>query len=181
MRLACLSPCASPILSWLLACVMLLTLCAATPVPPRFEDFPAEAAWHGKHVPVVLSQKDRLYRTRLRAAGEGPVNFAGHYSLGEWGCGFECRVGAIIDLNTGHVIWLPGSVCCFRTAPGSENLKDDFDPIEYRKDSRLLRLTGIVNEEGDFLAHYYALRGGRLVHLVDVPLLHRNHPKPANH
>ena len=79
-----------------------------------------------------------------------------------------CISGAAVDLHTGRVIWLPGTVCCYMS--GQENLPDDFEPIVFRKDSRLIELSGQINETGAFATHTYVLQGGRFVHLADRPL-----------
>lgn len=47
------------------------------------------------------------YPTRILNAMSCPVNFAGHYTLVNWGQGTETKVGVIIDRNTGKVYPLP--------------------------------------------------------------------------
>lgn len=67
--------------------------------------------YNGKPSPVVLrSQADRDFRTRLRDASKEPANFAGEYSLAIWGCGTSCLMGAAVQLKTGNVFFLPGSI-----------------------------------------------------------------------
>ena len=77
-------------------------------------------------------------------------------------------MGAAIDLRTGVVSWLPGTLCCWysdeATAP------DTVEPLRYRLDSRLLVLTGRRDERNDDAGtHDYAIAGGRFMHLRDVP------------
>src|SRR5215207_9403419 len=45
------------------------------------------------------------FRTNLRSAAKGGVNFAGHYILTTWGCGTNCSQSAIIDARTGRVFF----------------------------------------------------------------------------
>lgn len=151
-----------------LALAMLVALCAATPMP-RFGSYPADAAWNGRHAPLVLaSSADRMYRTRLREGAAAHANFAGHYSLALWGCGMECIMGAAIDLHSGRVVWLPGTVCCYLSE--HDYAPDDFEPVRFRADSRLIELTGLIDEQGKALTHAYVLQGGRFVHLADRAL-----------
>jgi len=140
-----------------------------TSTPPRFGDFPALGSPPPRNAPLVLTPRDRLYRTRLRAAAAGRPNFAGHYVLVTWGCGTECLMGAAINARTGRVTFLPFATCCFGEAPeGTE------DMIAFRADSALLVLIGIRDERrADVGAHYYRIEGDRLVHLRDVPFASR--------
>ncbi len=146
------------------------TLAAAQKVPdtpPRFESYPVQASVTGRHR-LILGRADMEYRTRLRVAARQPPNFAGHYVLALWGCGMECAMGAAIDDRSGHVTWLPGTVCCWLSAPGA--MTPDAEPVRYRRDSRLLILTGLRNEhEGDWGEHYYTIDGNGFDHLLDVP------------
>jgi hypothetical protein len=41
--------------------------------------------------------------TRIKAACEGGINFAGHYTLVEWGCGTACQTGVLVDRKTGEI------------------------------------------------------------------------------
>jgi hypothetical protein len=72
-----------------------------------------------------------------------------------WGCGSACVVGAIVDARTGKIIPLP-------TVSGWKEVHDDFQGIAFRKDSRLVVLSGERNEKGDMGRHFYVLEGGRL-------------------
>ena len=138
---------------------------AAASVAPRFEDFPATAGPPARNAPLVLTPRDRQYRTRLRAAAAGRPNFAGHYVLTTWGCGTECLYGAAVNLRTGRVTFLPFATCCFSEAPeGVEEM------VAFRQDSSLLVLLGMSDDRGaDTGTHYYRIQGDRLVHLRSVP------------
>lgn len=45
----------------------------------------------------------RMYRTRIHEGAAKGVNFAGHYSIIEIGCGTSCRFAFVVDLRTGAV------------------------------------------------------------------------------
>ena len=154
-------------------CLMLPTLparaapLAPAPALPRFEDFPAGPAYAGRNH-LVLKGDDIHWRTRLRRAATQAPDFAGHYVLATWGCGMECVIGAAIDVRTGAVIWLPGTLCCWYSDNAAT--PDTVEPLRYRLDSRLLVLNGRRDErEGDDGDHYYRIEAGRFVHLRDVP------------
>src|SRR5215204_1656338 len=49
------------------------------------------------------------FRTNLRNAARGKVNFAGHYILTQWGCGTNCSQTAVIDAKDGSV-YFPGEL-----------------------------------------------------------------------
>ncbi len=83
-----------------------------------------------------------------------PVNFAGHYVLTSIGCGAGCVQVAAIDAGTGAVAWLPKTVCCWPLALT--------DPLEYRRDSRLLIVYGALNEKGSG-AHAFVFDGRRFL------------------
>ena len=157
----------------LAACLVLPAVLAwaAPPRPapalPRFEDFPAGPAYAGRNR-LVLKGDDVHWRTRLRQSVTQKPDFAGHYVLTTWGCGAECVMGAAVDVRTGTVVWLPGSLCCWYS--DEQATPDEVEPLRYRGDSRLLVLTGRRDErDGDAGTHYYAIEGNRFVHLRDVP------------
>lgn len=94
-----------------------------------------------KNVRVNLrSHKNaNMFRTNLRNAAKGGVNFAGHYILTTWGCGTNCSQSAIIDARNGRVFFpdqLEGAGFGFCELP------DDAEPVVYQADSRLLILNG---------------------------------------
>jgi hypothetical protein len=108
---------------------------------PAFRDFPAKP-FKGQPAKLqIVSAKDREYATRLHQLGGRKPNFAGHYMLVSWGCGASCVMAAAIDAESGKVTWLPFTFCCW-----------DFslsEPLEFRRDSRLLIAHGSRNESGD--------------------------------
>lgn len=120
---------------------------------PRFEEYSAKVYSGSPRPPDLSSHPDaRHYRTRLRNAAAGDVNFAGEYVLTTWGCGTTCLMGAVINAKSGAVHFLPGSICCWF------NLGDDINPIDYRLDSNLIVFTGYLNEEETMTTHYFEFR-----------------------
>ncbi|HWB31830.1 MAG TPA: hypothetical protein VG714_01525 [Acidobacteriaceae bacterium] len=71
--------------------------------PWPFQEYPTKVV-HGKA--AKISPETGLVRqhiTVIRKAMENGPNFAGHYTVAEWGCGTACGVYVIIDDLTGKV------------------------------------------------------------------------------
>ena len=136
---------------------MLLTACAHAAEIPLFRNYPADIVAVGPGAPVDLSSPNAYnYRTRLREAAAGRVNFAGHYKLTTWGCGTQCETGAMVDALTGQVTFLPFTICC-----EDWPIDSGFKRILFRKNSRLIVFSGLLNEEGTNGVHFYEFRDGR--------------------
>lgn len=130
---------------------------------PPFDEFPAGPVMDEPSAPPDLSSPNaKAFRTRLREGVRGPANFAGHYNLVRWGCGTSCVEGAVVDRLNGAVIILP-SVCC------TEHWTEKLEPIDARVDSRLLVLSGKINEDGPDVVHYYVLNGAAVHEARSVP------------
>lgn len=158
----------------------LISLCFMAPAGvraqgrvPRFRDYPVRGVYRGRPAPVVLTPDNRAFRTRLREAARRRANFAGRYVVTTWGCGTGCRLGAVVDLKTGRVHWLPQRLCCW---PYGEPPYPS--PAAFRLDSRLIVLTGARGETeregGDVGVHFYEFRGGRFRHLDTAAVGGRN-------
>ena len=132
---------------------------------PRFSDYPVRSIYKGKNVPIRLTKNDMAFRTRLRwAATHMRPNFAGHYIFTEWGCGTECRDGAVIDAKTGKVYTWDFSICCWPM-----DVPDSFQPIDVRLNSSLIVFTGMRNEkEGDVGKHFYKFANGKFIHIRSI-------------
>jgi hypothetical protein len=128
---------------------------------PAFDDYKVTDSFAGKPAKVrIVSAQDRKFATRLRELSGQKPNFAGHYSLVNWGCGASCVMTAAIDAKNGHVTWLPFTVCCWDV--------DVTEPIDFKPDSRLIVVHGSRNEEGGGV-YYYQLQpsGFTLVKAVE--------------
>lgn len=122
--------------------------------PLSFDAFPAPASFHGvPSSPVLRTAGQRLFRTRIRkAAREGP-NFAGHYTVADWGCGTACESMVVVDAETGAVYegpfgQLPNALLYYGDAlrydrDGNGNYL--YDDLSYRLNSRLLIARGCPN------------------------------------
>lgn len=145
---------------WKRIAVLLLVLSIVWPGWARAQASPSYSSyktrpWNGKRVPVkIRTGFDKSFRTRLHYAGNLAPNFAGHWVLTAWGCGTECLMGAVVDLETGHVVDFPFSVCCWGQA-----VDDKHQAIDFRKDSRLIPFRAVRNEIGALARWHYEFTG----------------------
>ena len=127
----------------------------------QFEDYRVARYQGPSRAPDLTSHPDApTYRTRIRNAAKEKPGFAGEYIIATWGCGANCLMGAAISAKTGAVVFLPGSICCWNI--------DNQDPIDYKADSKLLVLTGMIDEQDPAGTHYYEMRDGQF-HSISSP------------
>lgn len=136
----------------------------------HFEGFPVAQAerFRGKPAPVRLASREaRRYRTAIReGAREGP-NFAGHYTIVQWGCGAGCVQFAVVDAKTGAV-FMPTFYVGPRAPVEGQSGEPD-EPLQFRIDSRLLIVSGAPNEKNEGV-YRYVWDGKRLRLLSKAPL-----------
>lgn len=140
------------ILTTLLALGVMLECAYASPSVPAFNAYPAKV--ETKHTVPSLTFADaraRQYRTVIRNAAKGPIDFAGHFILATWGCGAGCIMAAAIDTTSGRVTSLPFAV--------SDWPMDVPEPLSYRADSCLLVVKGSRNESDEHGTYYYVFDG----------------------
>jgi hypothetical protein len=108
-----------------------------TPTPPSaqftddlaFTDYKADP-YNGPVAHPDFAGKQKSYaqfRTRISDSVNGGVNFGGSLAIAEFGCGAECLMGFVTDLQTGTVYDLP--------AGGEDNPELS---LIYKPDSNLL-------------------------------------------
>jgi hypothetical protein len=69
-----------------------------------FARFPVHRLYRGKPAqPKLTTPTQREFRTVLRNGAKKGPNFAGQFTVVEWGCGSNCVVFAVIDARTGKV------------------------------------------------------------------------------
>jgi len=119
---------------------------------PAFEDCPAPVE-EKRTIPRVkfADAQGRQFRTVIRNAAKGSVNFAGHYILATWGCGAGCVMAAAIDVKSGLATSLPFTVSGWPL--------DVTEPLSFRQDSCLLVVQGSRNESIEHGTYYYMFDG----------------------
>lgn len=164
------------LLGILLACVLAVSAQTQSSRFPRFDDFPVSEIFSGKPAPPkVVNPGDRLFRTRIReGASKGP-NFAGHYTIAEWGCGTSCVSIAVVDAKSGDIysslfsILGYGGVLQYADVP-----EEQYEPLSYKLKSRLFVVRGCPEDE-NCATYFYEWKGSqfRLIRkIVAVPVHH---------
>jgi hypothetical protein len=123
---------------------------------PTFDDFKVSRSFKGvPKAPVLRTRSDREYRTSIRNAVKSGANFAGHYSVAEWGCGTGCHGFVVVDVVTGTVYDPPFTDINFHQPEVAEYWENhepqwwclsNHDVIEYRADSDLLVVEGCLDD-----------------------------------
>jgi hypothetical protein len=118
---------------------------------PRFEDYSVTEIFKGPPAPPKLRRSgDRLFRTRIReGAAKGP-NFAGKFTIAEWGCGSGCVSIAIVDAKDGRIFDAPFSALAW----GVPMMTESVEPLAFKLDSRLLIARGCPEEENCGFYYY---------------------------
>lgn len=138
---------------WILTFGVCVALIASGANLPRFEDYPAAEIFKGSPAaPKLRRPGDRLFRTKIReGAAKGP-NFAGHFTIADWGCGAGCVSIAIVDAKNGTIYGAPFTALEWgmpllkyegKYAPSEPG----FAPLTYKLESRLLIVRGCPEEE----------------------------------
>ncbi len=126
---------------------------------PQFEDFPARGRSATRPAPPLLRTKDQIrFRTQLRSAAADGPNFAGHFTIADWGCGTNCSTIALIDSVTGVVYKAPFNFLYYGP---NYTYEGGSDHVEYYVSSNLLICRGCPDDKecGTF---YYVLDNNSL-------------------
>lgn len=66
---------------------------------PNFSDYPAEQFTGQRRIPITGEFKDM--RGQMVKLAKQPIDYAGQYVTGGWGCGAGCYVPVILNVKTG--------------------------------------------------------------------------------
>ena len=155
-RIAFMKSNVATLLSLLLLAV--IPLFGQNPQPYPFAQYPAPAPYKGKPAPPKLTTRSqREFRTVLRQGAQKGPNFAGHYTVVEWGCGSNCVVFAVVDAANGKVY--------DRDMPP---INDQYPcGLSYRLESRLFVVEKSSTPNGNCEARLYTWNGSRFVPAQD--------------
>jgi hypothetical protein len=124
---------------------------------PKFSDFPAEPDGHLSPHPPLITRNMRSLRTIIRRGASQGVNFAGHYTFAPFGIGTG-RCWFVIDQQTGVVSNDKHGAC---DGPGNTLMGNGDQDPQFRLNSRLLVLSGLIDKDRVGVA-YYEWTGARL-------------------
>ncbi len=122
---------------------------------PKSDDYLVKDQFNGVPVPVDLKSHPSAsqFKTRLRdGAKEGP-NFSVYYTVITWGCGSSCSSLALINANSGQVIF-PDEISPIFFVGIIEDPNIDYDVI-YNKNSSLLIIHGVPSTKEKPGTYYY--------------------------
>ena len=150
-----------------------LGMAAEQMAAPTFDQYKiTEAPFKGKPAPPVLkTAEERQFRTVIRTgAAKGP-NFAGGYTVVEWGCGGGCVSVVVVDAATGEIHAAPFKTLAWalRKYEGKYKSNDDkFEQLAFKLDSRLLVARGCLDESDKCESYFWEWdgKGFRLVKTV---------------
>lgn len=133
---------------------------------PKFEDYSVSKIFEGKPASIDLSSHPMAptFQSMLLASVSEGVNFAGHYSVAEWGCGTGCIHFAFVDCETGKVFF-PTFQSHYPSIPEEPSFMDRYKMI-YHKDSRLLIINGLPGNKTKLGSYYYEFTNENL-ELID--------------
>jgi hypothetical protein len=159
--------------------VLLLLLVSSTvllgqsmPARPSFERYPVERIFKGVPAQPKLDKDQRMFRTVIRNGSRSRVQFAGHYTVPQCGCGTGCSLYYIVDSITGRVY---DGEFAVSDLPGTWLEKQSGDPplrIQFIASSRLLKINGCPNEH-DCGYYDYVMVEGKGLKLISKWLLPR--------
>ncbi len=130
----------------------------------RFAGFAVAAARFIPKPPNFARAADAAgkFRGELEAAAASGATYAQEVAVARWNCGAACENWALVDLASGHIIW--------PDAPW-QTLRSDFpcaiEPINYRLDSRLLRLHRLDGENIRTQTYLWSNEENRLTPFVE--------------
>lgn len=106
----------------------------------EFDKYGVAASRKTRNAPITVAriapgETLNVYVDRLKSAAGMEPNFAGKYSMVLWSCGFVCVGGAIVNVETRDLYWLP-----FITAGECANTPGPL--LGFKPDSRLLIVRG---------------------------------------
>lgn len=112
----------------------------------KFADYSVANIFSGKPAtPTLMTRTQRIFRTAItQAARKGP-NFAGHYTVAEWGCGSGCMSMAVVDAESGKVFSVPFRILSLPLTQGKGG--HEYQGAVYQLKSRLLVADGCPEDK----------------------------------
>jgi len=124
----------------------------------RFKDFPVHKIFRGRPASPVFP-KGFGFPTKVREAARKGPNFAGHYTIANWGCGSGCESFAVVDAISGK-LYNPRPFGALGVPFQGRADGRAYGGLGYRLDSALLIADGCPEEDrpGDAASEKCAAR-----------------------
>jgi len=139
------------------------------PTRPSFDSHSVKELFRGAPAPPKLNHDQEMFRSVIRRGAKSKVQFAGHYTVPQFGCGAGCSAFAIVDSITGKVY----DGFTISDLPGKwleRQREEQSTRIQFLPSSRLLKINGCPNES-DCGYYDYVMEEGRGLKLVQKWLL----------
>lgn len=144
-------------LSILVALIPTTVFAQATPNRPTFAEYVVKRIYQGPPTTPTLSRAQRVYRTMIRRGAKSRVEFAGHYTVPNFGCGGGCNFFYIVDSITGKV-YDGFAVTEFPGKWLDDGHSDDWG-IQFVPSSRLFKVNGCPDEHNCGFYDYIMVDG----------------------
>lgn len=156
--------------------MLILTLFASAGMAAGQQPFQQYPAKIHCAKPALLKLETPLakeHASRIRSAIQRCPNFAGHYTVVNWGCGTECAVYVIVDNRTGDV-YAPPEI--------SRGISLGMGGPDFRSDSSLMVVSNCPDPKvyglSECRRNSYRWNGSRLLLLKSEPV--KKLSKPHN-
>ena len=141
---------------------------------PSFSQYrTTEAAYKGVPVePVLKTAEDRRFRTMIRTGAAHGPNFAGHFTVVEWGCGGGCVSLVVVDAATGEIHRAPFKSLAWQLGKYEGKYKsndDKFEQLAYKLDSRLLVARGCLDDSEKCASYFWEWTGTQFKLIKTIP------------
>lgn len=147
-----------------------LLLSAQTiPSRPSFDSYATKEIYRGIPATPRLNYNQRTFRTVIRREAKSSVQFGGHYTVPQFGCGTECSGFYIVDSVSGRVYDGFGVIDLPRNWLDKQS-GEELPRIQFVPNSRLLKINGCPNEHN--CGYYdYVIEDGKGLKLIQKWLL----------
>lgn len=115
-------------------------------LPPQFEDYPVTAIFQGKPAAPIFAKGQESFRARIQQGARKGPNFAGHFTIAEWGCGSGCISFALTDAVAGR-LYLAAPFAGLGVPYQGAATGREYGGLEYRLNSSLLIADGCPENE----------------------------------
>ncbi len=127
-----------------------------------FKNYSVSDQFSGKPAkPLLATTHERNFRTMIRTQVNKGPNFAGHFTLAQWGCGSPCISFVIVDAQSGTIYDFKEPIGCL-----DENGVDA--ALDFRLNSRLVIATGFSEKLGCG-TNFYEWNGKKLTLIHSEP------------
>jgi len=136
---------------------------------PKFEDYRVEVMNNEHKSPLIMPAQSEVYEEFSERYDLNSVNYAGKYVVIQISCGVSCVAVAAVNAQTGKMVEMSTVYCDLE--PSCRK----YPKVEFRRDSSLIILTGILNVDEENatknICRYYYIIEDDSMRLIDSEFL----------